>query len=186
MSLLLLDTTFLIDAERSSGDLDDAIDDDDNVAIAAITVAELLVGVKLASAKRQKARQVYVDEIIESLHIIAYDRNVAVGHADLLVAVRGQGRPGGAHDLPDRCDARASDRMVVTPDENAFADLPRVTTVSHRQRRRCRSRALHEMGVLLGIWCSGPQVTVSILMEIARSLGHAPDRLRCLAGPPRS
>ena len=132
MSLLLLDTTFLIDAERGGGDLDDAIDDDDDVAIAAITVAELLVGVKLASAKRRKARQAYVDEVIESLPIIAYDRNVAVEHADLLVAVRGQGRPRGAHDLLIAATARASDRMIVTADENAFADLPGVTTISHR------------------------------------------------------
>lgn len=132
MSLLLLDTTFLIDAERGGVDLDDAIDDDDDVAIAAVTVAELLVGVKLASARRRKARQAYVDEIIESLPIIAYDRNVAVEHADLLVAVRGQGRPRGAHDLLIAATARAGDRMVVTADENAFADLPGVTTISHR------------------------------------------------------
>ncbi|MGF1667582.1 MAG: PIN domain-containing protein [Acidimicrobiia bacterium] len=132
MSLLLLDTTFLIDAERGGGDLDDAIDDDDDVAIAAITVAELLVGVELASARRRKARQAYVDEVIESLPIIAYDRNVAVEHADLLVAVRGQGRPRGAHDLLIAATARASDRMIVTADENAFADLPGVTTISHR------------------------------------------------------
>jgi tRNA(fMet)-specific endonuclease VapC len=132
MSLLLLDTTFLIDAERGGGDLDDAIADDDDVAIAAVTLAELLVGVKLASAKRQKARQAYVDEIIEELPIIAYDRNVAVEHADLLAAVRGQGRPRGAHDLLIAATARASDRTVVTADENAFADLPGVTTISHR------------------------------------------------------
>ena len=132
MSLLLLDTTFLIDAERGGGDLDDVIGDDDDVAIAAVTVAELLVGVKLASAKRQKARQAYVDEIIESLQVIAYDRTVAVEHADLLVAVRGQGRPRGAHDLLIAATARASDRMVVTADEHAFADLPGVTTIGHR------------------------------------------------------
>ena len=59
MSLLLLDTTFLIDAERGGVDLDQAIDDDDDVAIAAVTIAELLVGVRLASGKRQDARQVY-------------------------------------------------------------------------------------------------------------------------------
>ena len=54
MTLLLLDTTFLIDAERSVEQLEDLIADDDDVAIAAITVAELLVGVELA-AKRHKA-----------------------------------------------------------------------------------------------------------------------------------
>lgn len=132
MSLLLLDTTFLIDAERGGVDLDDAIDDDDDVAIAAITVAELLVGIELASGRRRNARRAYVDAIIESLPIIAYDRDVAVEHADLLVAVRNQGRPRGAHDLLIAATARATDRTVVTADQEAFANLPAVATVGHR------------------------------------------------------
>ena len=82
MSLLLLDTTFLIDAERGDVTCDAVIDDDDDVAIAAVTVAELLVGVEVASGKRRNTRQVYVEEILESLPIIAYDRNVAVEHAE--------------------------------------------------------------------------------------------------------
>ncbi|HEU4320824.1 MAG TPA: hypothetical protein VFS66_12150 [Acidimicrobiia bacterium] len=49
MSLVLVDTTFLTDTERDSGDLDAALDDEDDVAVAAITVAELLVGAELAS-----------------------------------------------------------------------------------------------------------------------------------------
>ncbi len=132
MSLLLLDTTFLIDAERGGVDLDDAIDDDDDVAIAAVTVAELLVGVKLASGRRRNARQTYVNEIVESLPIIAYDRDVAIEHADLLFAVRDQGRPRGAHDLLIAATARATNRTVVTADLEAFAGLPRVATVGHR------------------------------------------------------
>ena len=44
MSVVLLDTTFLIDAERADIDLDDLIHEDDDIAIAAITVAELVVG----------------------------------------------------------------------------------------------------------------------------------------------
>ncbi len=132
MSLFLLDTTFLIDAERGGVDLDDAIDDDDDVAIAAITVAELLVGVKFASGSRRNARQTHVNEIIESLPIIAYDRDVAVEHADLLAAVREQGRPRGAHDLLIAATARSTGRTVVTADLEAFADLPGVATVGHR------------------------------------------------------
>ncbi len=132
MSLLLLDTTFLIDAERGGVELDDAIGDDDDVAIAAVTVAELLAGVRLASGKRRKARQAYVDEIIESLSIVACDRYVAVEHTDLLVAVRDKGRPRGAHDLLIAATARATDRTVVTADQQAFADLPGVATGGHR------------------------------------------------------
>ena len=104
----------------------------DDVAIAAITVAELLVGVRLASASRRKARQAYVEDIIESLPIIAYERRVAVEHADLLVAVRRQGRPRGAHDLLIAATAKATDRIVVTADEEAFAHLPGVATIAHR------------------------------------------------------
>ena len=132
MSLLLLDTTFLIDAERGGVDLDQAIDDDDDVAIAAVTIAELLVGVRLASGKRRGARRAYVDGILELLPIIAYDRNVAVEHAELLVAVRGQGRPRGAHDLLIAATARATDRTIVTADQAAFTDLPGVAAISHR------------------------------------------------------
>jgi tRNA(fMet)-specific endonuclease VapC len=131
MSLLLLDTTFLIDAERGGVDLDHAIDDDDDVAIAAVTVAELLVGVRLASGKRRDARQTYVDGILESLPIISYDRKVAVEHAELLVAVRGQGRLRGAHDLLIAATARATDRTIVTTDRTAFTDLPGVAAISH-------------------------------------------------------
>jgi tRNA(fMet)-specific endonuclease VapC len=132
MSLLLLDTTFLIDVERGGIDLDDAIGDEDDVAIAAVTVAELLVGVSLASARRREARRTYVDEILASLPIIAYDRSVAVEHAELLVAVRRQGRPRGAHDLLIAATARATQRTVATADREAFAGLPGVATMSHR------------------------------------------------------
>ncbi len=132
MSLLLLDTTFLIDAERGDAALDDAIDDDDDVAIAAVTLAELLVGVESASGKRRDARLVYLEEILESLRIIAYDRKVAVEHTDLLLAVRKQGRPRGAHDLLIAATARATDRTIVTADQEAFTDLPGVATAIHR------------------------------------------------------
>lgn len=110
MSLLLHDTTFLIDAERGGIVLDGAIDDDDNVAIAAVTVAELIAGVKLASPKQRTTRQAYADAIIGALPIITYDRHVAFEHAELLAAVRGQGRPRGAHDLLIAATARATNR----------------------------------------------------------------------------
>ena len=132
MRVVLLDTTFLIDAERAAEDLDALIDDDDDVAIAAITVAELLVGVALASPHNREAREVYVDEVVASIPIIPYDREVAVEHAELLVAIRRAGRPRGAHDLLIAATARASKRVVITADESAFDDLPGVNFETHR------------------------------------------------------
>jgi tRNA(fMet)-specific endonuclease VapC len=132
MSLLLLDATFLIEAERRGVDLDDAIEHDDDVAVAAITVAELLVGARLGSGRRRAARQAYVDDAMVSLPIIAYDTDVAIEHAELLIATREAGRPRGAHDLVIAATARATGRTIVTTDQRAFADLPGVTAISHR------------------------------------------------------
>lgn len=132
MSLLLLDTTFLIDAERSMSDVDAVIDDDDDVAIAAITLAELTVGVQLASARQEQRRQDYVADVAASIPILPYDRTVAIEHADLLMSVRRSGRPRGAHDLIIAATARAYGRTVVSPDRHAFDDLAGVTAIDHR------------------------------------------------------
>jgi tRNA(fMet)-specific endonuclease VapC len=132
VSLVLLDTTFLIEAERSDASLDALIHDDDDVAIAAITVAELTVGVQLASARERPKRRAYVDDVVTVIPILPYDRAVALEHAELLVSVRRSGRPRGAHDLVIAATARAFGRSVVSADRSAFDDLPGVTVIDHR------------------------------------------------------
>ncbi len=132
MSRLLFDTTFLIDAERSADDLDDAIDDNDDVAIAAVTVAELRVGALLATRKHRAARTAYIEDLISTIPILDYDVDVAEAHAELLVAVRQQGKPRGAHDLITAAPAKASDRRIVSADATAFRNLPGVETLPHR------------------------------------------------------
>ena len=132
MSRLLLDTTFLIDAERFGAELDTLIDDDDDVAIAAITVAELRVGALLADAPRRSTRDAYVNDIIASISILDYDLKVAEAHAELLVAVRSQGKPRGAHDLIIAATAKAFDRTVLSADGSGFHDLPGIDVRSHR------------------------------------------------------
>jgi tRNA(fMet)-specific endonuclease VapC len=131
MTQVLLDTTFLVDAERVGGDLGDLIDDDDDVAIAAITIAELRVGVLLANNRQRRARAAYLDDVASTIPILGYDAQTAEAHAELLVAVREQGRPRGAHDLIIAATARATRRSVVTADRRAFAGLPGVTVTSN-------------------------------------------------------
>jgi tRNA(fMet)-specific endonuclease VapC len=125
-------TTFLIDAERTGDDLDKVIDDDDDIAIAAVTIAELRVGGLLADRRRKASRSAYVEDIISTIPVIDYDIDVAEAHAELLVEVRAQDSPRGAHDLIIAATARASKRTVVTSDFTAFADLPGVTVLDHR------------------------------------------------------
>jgi tRNA(fMet)-specific endonuclease VapC len=127
LTALLLDTNVLIDAERDVFDLDALIADDDEPAVAAITVAELGVGVEIASGRRRAARKSFLDEIIASLPIVAYDLDVARAHTALLVSVRKHGTQRGAHDLIIAATARATSRTVVTSDRTGFIDLPGVS-----------------------------------------------------------
>jgi tRNA(fMet)-specific endonuclease VapC len=131
VSLLLLDTTFLVDAHRGGDQLDAVVADTDDVAIAAVTVAELRVGVELSSGKARRRRQDFLDGVIATVPVMTYDMAVAEAHAHLLVAVRQQGRPRGAHDLIIAATARATRRTVVTADTGAFSDLPDVTVQAH-------------------------------------------------------
>lgn len=132
MTNLLLDTTFLVDAERAGDNLDQVIADEDDVAVAAITIAELRVGVELATSANRPTRELFVETIIAAIPIIDYDLNVAEVHARLLAQVRRQGRPRGAHDLIIAATARATGRVVVTADATAFSDLPDVAVRAHR------------------------------------------------------
>jgi tRNA(fMet)-specific endonuclease VapC len=128
VTLLLLDTTVLIDTERVGSALDEVLDDDDDVAIAAVTVAELLVGVEMAGTQRRRAaRATFVDGVLDALPVIPYDEDIARSHADLLVAARRAGRPRGAHDLIIASTAHATNRTVLTADAAGFAELPGVT-----------------------------------------------------------
>ncbi len=132
MSRLLLDTTFLVDADRTKASLDELIEDEDEVAIAAITVAELVVGVLLAGGAHRADRQQFVDDVRGTIPIVDYDPTVAAAHAELLVTVRRQGRPRGAHDLIIAATAKATQREVVSADSSAYQDLPGVTVRTHR------------------------------------------------------
>ncbi len=144
MSRVLLDTSCLVDTERSGIDLDQAIDDEDDVAIAAITVAELRVGALLATGKRRAARFGFVEEVVRALDIVDYGVDVAEAHAALLAFVRSKGRPRGAHDLIIAASALASDREVVGADSSAFLDLPGVRTRIVRSMRRRANRTRTE------------------------------------------
>jgi tRNA(fMet)-specific endonuclease VapC len=127
LARLIVDTSLLIGLEReSSGSLIEAIADEDDVAVATITAAELLLGVELAKGARRKARREFVEAILDAISVEDYDLDVAAAHASLLAHTRRSGRPRGAHDLIVAATARARDREIVSADREGFADLPGV------------------------------------------------------------
>ncbi len=112
--------------------MDEAIGDSDDVAVAAITVAELRVGVQLAKGRRRDKRERFVAAILDAVSIEPYDLEVAEAHAVLLAHVRRAGAPRGAHDLIIAATARAQEREVVSLDRSGFAELPGVSLASGR------------------------------------------------------
>ncbi len=126
MSRLLLDTTVLIDLERTGHDLDSILLDEDDAAVSVVTVAELEVGVDLASVEHREDRRRYVREVIDNVLVLPYDVETAHGHAVLLAHSRRTGRPRGRHDLIVAATALASGRTILSADTTAFSDLPGV------------------------------------------------------------
>lgn len=105
----------------------EVVDDSDDVAIAAITVAELRVGVQLANGRRRDKRERFVAAVLASVSIESYDLDVAEAHAALLTHVRRKGTPRGAHDLIIAATARAKKRQVLSSDRGGFIELPGVS-----------------------------------------------------------
>jgi tRNA(fMet)-specific endonuclease VapC len=122
---LILDSSVLIGVQRGRR-LDRLIRDEDDVAIASITAAELLVGVHLADDGRRAGRLKFVRSVLDTIPVEVYDVSVAHVHSELLAHVQRSGRPRGAHDLLIAATAAASGRTVVTGDPAAFEGLPGV------------------------------------------------------------
>ncbi len=127
---LIVDTGIVIGIERHRAPLANALRDDDDIAIAAVSVAELFAGVELADGDHRVVRERFVTRLLESVPVIPYDEAVARHHALLLARVRRAGRPRGAHDLIVAASALRTGRTVLTTDAGArFDDLPGVSAI---------------------------------------------------------
>ena len=124
---LILDTNILIAYERGTIDRD-ALDDDD-LAVAAVSIAEYRVGIELAdSAARAADRARSLVAITSAVNVLDYTEITAAYHAKLIAHARRTGRPRGVHDLIIASHALQTDRIVLTLDARArFGDLPGVS-----------------------------------------------------------
>ena len=69
-SRLILDTGVLVASERRKSGLADLIDVDDDIVIAAITVAELRTGIELANDSHRSGRTEFLVHVLETLSLI--------------------------------------------------------------------------------------------------------------------
>ena len=123
---LILDTTALIAFERH--DLDPSQFVDDDLAIAAVSIAEYRIGIELAdTAERAAHRLAALSAIVATVDVLGYTPSTAEEHARLLAQVRRVGRPRGAHDLIIAAHAAETGRLLVSTDAAArFGGLPGV------------------------------------------------------------
>ena len=127
---VILDTNALIAYVRAAFDI--ASLDDDDVAIATITVAEFRTGIELAdSADRAADRARTLDAILSAVDVLDYSEHTAAQHARLLAHVRKTGSRRGAHDLIIAAHAAQTRRVLLSLDAKAkFADLPGVDSLA--------------------------------------------------------
>jgi tRNA(fMet)-specific endonuclease VapC len=127
---LILDTNVLIAYE--CGTIDRAALDEDELAIAAVSVAEYRVGIELADTPERAAdRARALVAITSAVDVLDYTEATAAHHARLIAHVRRADTPRGAHDLIIAAHALQSDRIVLTFDAKArFGGLPGVSATA--------------------------------------------------------
>jgi tRNA(fMet)-specific endonuclease VapC len=123
---LILDTNVLIAYER--GTIDRTALDSDELAIAAVSVAEYRVGIELADTPARAAdRARALAAITSAVDVLDYTDVTAACHARLIAHARRTGTLRGAHDLIIAAHALQTDRTVLSFDTKArFVSLPGV------------------------------------------------------------
>jgi predicted nucleic acid-binding protein len=119
----LIDTSIFIAAERGQLDLGGVIADeeDDDVAMAAITASELLVGVQLVKSTVGRVRTMQaVERWLEAVPAVPFDLEIARTHALLSAQLHAAGTPIGAHDLLIAATAVWLDYRIATRDLRSF------------------------------------------------------------------
>jgi len=124
---LLIDSTVLIGLERRGRDPDAlvAMIPDEEVAIAAITASEILVGVhKADSSERRVLREKWVEDALGRFPLLPFDLTVARRHAKLWADLSAGGTMIGLHDIQIAATALAHSYGVLTENVRDFQRVP--------------------------------------------------------------
>ena len=128
----LIDSSVLIAAERGALDLEHLLTGsaEMELAISAITAAELLHGVHRASKARYRAqREAFVERLLEAWPVLPFDFTAARIHARVWSSLAAKGVSIGAHDLIIAATALANGLALVTHDKRRFSKVPGLQVV---------------------------------------------------------
>jgi tRNA(fMet)-specific endonuclease VapC len=133
----LLDTTVFIDLERAvrrlppgsamaevSARLEQQLESDEEVGIAAITAAELLHGVHRASTEHRVRREAFVEAVLAAFPPLPFGLLAARAHAQIWAGLAAAGQDVGAHDRLVAATAITSGWRVGTANLRHFDRIP--------------------------------------------------------------
>lgn len=131
---LIIDTNVFIDAENGRLELGAIpVLQTEPVFIAAITVSELLAGVKLAKTPEEYMhRHTYAESILNSIPVLDFDTEVARTYAELYAQALGQQRRSNlnVHDLQIAATALVQGYSILTTNVDDFKGVPGVRLIS--------------------------------------------------------
>ncbi len=131
---VVVDTNVFIDAENGRLSLDGVpLMQSEPVFIAAVTVSEMLAGVRLAKTPEQHIRRhSFVENILSSIPVLDFDTEVARAYAELYAHLLGQGLRSNmsAHDLQIAATALVHGHVVLTTNLDDFKSVPGLKIVS--------------------------------------------------------
>jgi predicted nucleic acid-binding protein len=131
---LIIDTNVFIDAENGRLELGAIpVLQTEPVFIAAVTVSELLAGVKLAKTPEEYMhRHTYAESILNSIPVLDFDTEVARTYAELYAQALGQQRRSNlnVHDLQIAATALVQGYSVLTTNVDDFKGVPGVRLIS--------------------------------------------------------
>jgi tRNA(fMet)-specific endonuclease VapC len=129
---IILDTDVIIRGERGTLDLNRwlASKADQEIQIAAITVAELWHGVERASSVYREERESYIRTIIDLMKILPYTETTALEHARIWAVLESSGKMIGFYDLIVAATALEHGCAVATFNRRHFAQVPGLKVVA--------------------------------------------------------
>ena len=140
----LIDSSVLIAAERGHLDLEKAIADrkDEQLRLAAITVAELYEGVERAdTAERAEKRRSLIEGYLARIPVVDFDATIAREYARMRARLLPVGQTIAVHDLQMAVTAIVLGFQVATRDMRSF---PRIQTSDSNGGERERTNSTQQ------------------------------------------
>jgi tRNA(fMet)-specific endonuclease VapC len=131
---IILDTDVIIRGARGTFNLSRwlAAEKDEEIQIAAITIAELWHGVERASSAYRVERQDYLRKMLGLVNILPYTETTAFEHARIWAALESSGKMIGFYDLIVAATALEHGFAVATFNRRHFSQVPRLKVIEPR------------------------------------------------------